>query len=86
MQTGTVLYVTGAATLDDPDHLVDEAGRKGLQPQWVELAASAPGWPTPQDAILALTERGAHRIEFRAAFLAPGGVVRLSPHGARIHG
>jgi hypothetical protein len=86
MQTGTVLYVTHAATLDDPDQLVGEAEKYGLHPPWVEVAASAPGWPTPQDAILALTERGARRIEFRAAFLESEGVVRLASCGTRVQG
>ncbi len=86
MQTGTVLYVTGTARLDDPDNLLTEASRNGLDPAWVAVASSAPGWPSPQDATLALAERGAHRIELRAAFLDPGGSVRLAPRGVRIQG
>ncbi|NOY46275.1 MAG: hypothetical protein GXP50_12620 [Deltaproteobacteria bacterium] len=86
MNTGTVLYITDAKHAPDPVELPARAAALGFDPRWVAVAGSAPGWPTPQDAMLSLAERGAHRIEFRAAHPEPAGKIRVSAHGYRMLG
>ncbi|GAB6061689.1 hypothetical protein [Deferrisoma palaeochoriense] len=85
MNTGTVLYLADVSRIAaaDPAEL---PGDLGLDPEWTEIAASAPGWPTVPDALLRLVERGAGQVTLRVARPGPGGGVELGCLCERIFG
>ncbi|RMG92485.1 MAG: hypothetical protein D6708_06565 [Candidatus Dadabacteria bacterium] len=85
MNTGTVLYLADVSRIAaaDPAEL---PGELGLNPEWTEIAASAPGWPSVPDALLRLVERGAGRVGLCFARPGPEGRPELSLVRERLFG
>lgn len=67
MQTGTIVYLTQAGALPVGWAAEQALGETGLDPRWTELAGSAPGFYRPEEALLALAQRGAQRIDLVGA-------------------
>ena len=67
MKTGTIVYVAQAGTLPAEWAAEQALGETGLDPRWTELAGSALGFYRPEEALLALAQRGAARVDLVGA-------------------
>ena len=86
MRTGTVIYLTDAAStpLDfDEESAVLELG---LDPDWTLVAASLNGFRALEEATLRLIERGAKSVQAVRAMLTEGGKLRLFGETMRVYG
>jgi len=86
MKTGTVIYLTDAASVPadfDEEHAVMQLG---LDPHWTLLAASQNGFHEMQEATLRLVERGAKTIEAVRAGLGDNGKINLFGERMRLFG
>lgn len=86
MRTGTVLYLTDAASV--PDDVDDEAviSRAGLDPGWTLVAAQRCGYYAVEEALHLLISRGATRVDAVKGRLGPDGFVDLFGAPLRLHG
>lgn len=76
MKTGTIVYLAGADTLPKEFDVDQAVGLAGWDPRLTELSGAAPGYYQPEEALLALAQRGAARVELvRAAFDSRRGLV-----------
>jgi hypothetical protein len=86
MRTGTVIYLTDAASAP-PDFDEERAVLQlGLDPDWTLVAASLNGFHAMEEATLRLIERGAGSIEAVRAALTEEGSLRLFGDRMRVYG
>jgi len=86
MRTGTVIYLTDAASAPfafDEERAVQQLG---LDPDWTLVAASLNGFHAVEEATLQLLERGAGSVEAIRAVLNEEGSLRLFGDRMRVYG
>ena len=86
MKTGTVIYLTDAASVPADFDEEQAVVQLGLDPHWTLLAASHNGFTEMQEATLRLVERGAKSIEAIRAGLADNGKISLFGERMRLYG
>ena len=86
MRTGTVIYLTDAASVPADFDEEQAVIQLGMDPQWTRLAASLNGFDEMQEATLRLVERGANSIEAVCAGLGKNGQLSLFGPRLRVYG
>ncbi len=86
MGKGTIVYLAGIGNLPvemDVDHAIE---RSGLDPRWTEVVGPSVGFYNIEEALLALTRRGAKRVELTQAHYDEHHVLHVNTNRTHLTG